>query len=212
MLNSDADPGLEAALRTRTAQMRIALGGQQEKRLEESRSGPDRYVMEKRGSPWRKEGHRGGNGRRNDPRQERNGNGHHTPTCTQRPGCSGTANGVKDFVAIDDSGAFTYHGSEPVLLAAFEYVGEASCIIDRHGDSYDLALDPNRHLILGRAHVPAEFHWLRQALMDAREYHLDKHRLRRFYPDTPDERPVQDLLHRSRCSDRPSLRGANAAI
>jgi hypothetical protein len=72
-------------------------------------------------------------------------------------------------------------------LAAFEYVGGASCIIDRTGASYDLALDPNRHLILGPAHGPAEFHWLRQTLVDAREAHPGAHRLRRFYPQTPNE-------------------------
>ena len=97
------------------------------------------------------------------------------------------AGGARDFVAVDDSGAFSYHESELKLIAAFEYVGEASCIIDRGGNSYDLALDPNRHLILGPEHGPAEFHWLRQALMDAREVHMEEHRLRRFYPDTPDQ-------------------------
>lgn len=101
-------------------------------------------------------------------------------------GVPAPAGGARDFVAVDDSGAFSYHESELKLIAAFEYVGEASCIIDRGGNSYDLALDPNRHLILGPAHGPAEFHWLRQALLDAHEVHLEEHRLRRFYPDTPD--------------------------
>ncbi|MDN4645096.1 hypothetical protein [Arthrobacter sp. PsM3] len=98
-----------------------------------------------------------------------------------------TAGGARDFVSVDDSGAFSYHESEPALIAAFEYVGEAACILDRAGNSYDLSLDPNRHLILGPAHGPAEFHWLRQALVDAREVHPEDHRLRRFYPETPDQ-------------------------
>ena len=34
--------------------------------------------------------------------------------------------------------------------------------------AYRLALDPNRHLILGPSHGPVEFHWLRHAWMDAR--------------------------------------------
>ena len=111
-----------------------------------------------------------------------------TPRPTPRvPGVPAPAGGARDFVAVDDSGAFSYHESEPVLIAAFEYVGEASCIIDRAGNSYDLALDPNRHLILGPAHGPAEFHWLRHALADAQKVHTEEHRLRRFYPDTPDE-------------------------
>ncbi len=101
-------------------------------------------------------------------------------------GVPAPAGGARNFVAVDDSGAFSYHESELELIAAFEYVGEASCIIDRAGNSYDLALDPNRHLILGPEHGPAEFHWLRQALMDAREVHMEGHRLRRFYPETRD--------------------------
>lgn len=52
------------------------------------------------------------------------------------------AGGARDFVAVDDSGAFSYHESELKLIAAFEYVGEASCIMDRGGNSCDLALDP----------------------------------------------------------------------
>ncbi|WP_024366642.1 hypothetical protein [Arthrobacter sp. TB 26] len=103
------------------------------------------------------------------------------------PGVPPTAGGARDFVSVDDSGAFSYHESEPALIAAFEYVREAACILDRAGTSYDLALDPNRHLILGPAHGPAEFHWLRQAMVDAREVHTEDHRLRRFYPETPDK-------------------------
>ena len=103
------------------------------------------------------------------------------------PGVPAPTGGASDFVAVDDGGEFSYHESESALMAAFEYVGEASCIIDRAGNSYDLALDPNRHLILGRAHGPAEFHWLRQALVDARQAHPREHRPRRFYPKTPEE-------------------------
>ena len=55
------------------------------------------------------------------------------------PDVPAPAGGARDFVAVDDSGAFSYHESELKLIAAFEYVGEASCIIDRGGNSYDLA-------------------------------------------------------------------------
>lgn len=109
------------------------------------------------------------------------------PPKPHTPGVPAPAGGARDFVSVDDSGAFSYHDSEPALIAAFEYVGEAACILDRAGNSYDLALDPNRHVILGPAHGPAEFHWLRQALVDAREVHSEDHRLRRFYPETPDK-------------------------
>ncbi|MET3921620.1 hypothetical protein [Arthrobacter sp. UYEF20] len=91
-------------------------------------------------------------------------------------------NGPRDFVAVDDSGAFSYYPSEQDLVAAFEYVAEAACILDRSGKSYDLALDRNRHLILGKDHGPVEFHWLLRALTDAREIHPEEHRLRRRYP------------------------------
>jgi hypothetical protein len=101
------------------------------------------------------------------------------------PDVPAPADDARDFVTVDDSGAFSYYPSEQDLIAAFEYVGEAACIIDRSGTSYDLALDPNRHLILGPEHGPVEIHWLRQALTDAGEIHPEEHRLRRRYPATP---------------------------
>jgi hypothetical protein len=94
---------------------------------------------------------------------------------------------VRDFVAVDDSGDFSYHRSEQDLLAAFEYVGEARSIVDRGGTDYGLALDPNRHLVLGPALGPAEFHWLRQAWQAAQRVHVGEHRLRRFYAGSRDE-------------------------
>jgi hypothetical protein len=106
---------------------------------------------------------------------------------------SGTSGGpvpaedARDFVSVDDSGAFSYHRSQQDLVAAFEYVAEAACIIDRSGNSYDLAMDPDRHLILGPEHGPVEFHWLRQALTDAWEVHPEEHPLRRLYPSTLNE-------------------------
>jgi hypothetical protein len=93
----------------------------------------------------------------------------------------------RDFVAVDDSGEFSYHRSEQELIAAFEYVGEAACIIDRSGCAYRLALDPQRHLMLGPSLGPAEFHWLRQAWLDAQNAHPESHRLRRFFPITKEE-------------------------
>lgn len=109
------------------------------------------------------------------------------------PGLPARAGIARDFVAIDDSGDFSYHRSEQDLLTAFEYVGEAACIIDRSGSAYRLALDPNRHLVLGPTHGPVEFHWLRHAWMDAQNTHPEGHRLRRFYPVSRDE-VVSDLF------------------
>ncbi|WP_427131804.1 hypothetical protein [Pseudarthrobacter sp. S9] len=87
--------------------------------------------------------------------------------------------GAGDFVAVDDSGEFSYYGSREELLGDFEYVGEAPCIIDRSGTSYRLDLDRNRRLCLGPPMGPVEFHWLRQALADARDVHPEMHRLQR---------------------------------
>jgi hypothetical protein len=100
------------------------------------------------------------------------------------PGVPAPADAAREFVTVDDSGAFSYHPSEQDLVAAFEYVGEAACIIDRSGNSHDLALDRNRHLILGAEHGRVEFHWLRQALTDAWEIHPEEHRLRRLFAPT----------------------------
>ncbi|MDR7085009.1 hypothetical protein J2X01_004329 [Arthrobacter ginsengisoli] len=93
----------------------------------------------------------------------------------------------REFVAVDDSGEFSYHRSQQDLVAAFEYVGEAACIIDRSGSAFRLVLDANRHLTLGPALGPVEFHWLRHAWLDAQNAHPEGHRLRRFYPVTRDE-------------------------
>ena len=69
--------------------------------------------------------------------------------------------------------------SRDALLADFEYVGEATCIIDRSATAYRLELDGNRHLRLGPPLGVVEFHWLRQALADARQVHPEGHRLQR---------------------------------
>jgi hypothetical protein len=108
-------------------------------------------------------------------------------------GLPARAGDARDFIAVDDSGDFSYHRSEQDLMTAFEYVGEAACIIDRSGSAYRLALDPNRRLILGPSIGPVEFHWLRHAWMDAQNAHPEGHRLRRFYPITKDE-VVSDLF------------------
>ena len=108
-------------------------------------------------------------------------------TSSRTQDTSGRPAGVdaaRDFVAVDESGEFSYHRSEQDLMAAFEYVGEAACIVDRRGSAYRLALDPHRHLILGHALGPVEFHWLRQAWLDAQNAHPEIHRLRRFFPLT----------------------------
>jgi hypothetical protein len=100
------------------------------------------------------------------------------------PAIPGNAGPSRDFVTVDDSGEFSYHRSEEELLSAFEYVGEAACIIDRSGNERRLALDPDRSLVLGSITGPVEFHWLRQAWLAAQDVHPDTLRLRRFYPET----------------------------
>jgi hypothetical protein len=88
----------------------------------------------------------------------------------------------RDFVVVEDSGEFSYYRSREALLADFEYVGEAPCIIDRGATTYRLELDKNRHLRLGPPLGSVEFHWLRQALAEAREVHPESHRLQRVDP------------------------------
>lgn len=104
--------------------------------------------------------------------------GHNVPALADRS---------RDFIAVDDSGDFTYHRSEQDLLEAFEYVEEARSIIARDGTDYRLALDPNHHIVLGRALGPVEFHWLRQTWQGAQKVHTEEHRIRRFFADTRDE-------------------------
>lgn len=94
------------------------------------------------------------------------------------------AGDTRDFIAVDDSGDFSYHRSREDLMAAFEYVAEAACIVDRSGRAYRLALDPDRHLVLAPALGPVEFQWLRQAWLDAQNARPESHRLRRFFPLT----------------------------
>jgi hypothetical protein len=84
-----------------------------------------------------------------------------------------------DFVVVEDSGEFSYYRSKEALLADFEYVGEARCIIDRSATTFRLELDEHRHLRMGPPLGSVEFHWLRQALADAREVHPEVHRLQR---------------------------------
>lgn len=103
------------------------------------------------------------------------------------PGAAPDPGAAGDFVAVDESGEFSYYRSEQDLTAAFEYVAEAAAVIDRGGTGYRLALDANRQLILGPPHGPVEFHWLRQAWLDAQNEHPQRHRLRRFFPLTKDE-------------------------
>jgi hypothetical protein len=99
----------------------------------------------------------------------------------------------REFVVVDESGDFTYFRSNQELMPAFEYVGEAACIIDHNGSAYRLALGPDGLLVLGPSFGPVEFHWLRQAWLDEQNAHPDRHRLRRFFPITP-EGVVSDLF------------------
>lgn len=94
---------------------------------------------------------------------------------------------VRDFIAVDDSGDFSYHPSERDLLAGFEYATEASCILDRRGTAYRLMLDPDRRLVLGRALGPVEYHWLKQAWLIAQTVHAHEHQIRRFPAESMEE-------------------------
>lgn len=129
----------------------------------------------------------------------------------ETPGFPVRAGDSRDFVAVDDSGDFSYHRSERVLMTAFEYVGEAACIIDRGGGAYRLALDKNRHLMLGPSHGPVEFHWLRQAWLDAQNAHPEEHRLRRFFPITTEE-VVTDLFETLSLEHGPAPAGGTWAL
>ncbi len=91
---------------------------------------------------------------------------------------------VRDFVAVDDSGAFSYHRSEADLIAAFEYVNEATCIIDRGGMQYLLALDPRRKPVLGPAVHKVDFDWLDKAWTADHKSGAGQHKLLRFHPET----------------------------
>lgn len=101
--------------------------------------------------------------------------------------------GPRDFIAVDDSGAFSYHPSEQDLCGAFEYVEEARGIIDRRGTDFRLTLGPHRRVVLGPALGPVEFHWLRQTWHAALKVHSEAHRLQRFFPGTR-EQLLRDLF------------------
>lgn len=94
---------------------------------------------------------------------------------------------VRDFIAVDDSGDFSYHPTESDLLNAFEYTAEAACILDREGTAYRLMLNPDRRLVLGHALGPVEYHWLKKAWLSAQTVHSDEHRMRRFPAASVDE-------------------------
>ncbi|MCB5292421.1 hypothetical protein [Arthrobacter sp. SO3] len=126
-------------------------------------------------------------------------------------GLPAEAGAGRDFVAVDDSGEFSYHRSERDLIAAFEYVGEAACIIDRSGSAFRLALDPQRHLMLGPSLGPAEFHWLRQAWLDVQNAHPESHRLRRFFPITKEE-VVSDVFEILTLEHGPEWAGGSWAL
>lgn len=119
----------------------------------------------------------------NAKRQTR-GRSSDVPAFADRPG---------DFVVVDESGNFAYHRSEQDLLGAFEYIGEATSVINRDGTCFRLALDLSRHLVLGPALGPVEYHWLRDAWQAAQKMYIEDHRLQRFYAETQVQL-LQDLF------------------
>ncbi len=92
------------------------------------------------------------------------------------------ASGGGAYVSIDETGEFAYHPSEAALLAGFEYVEEAACILDRAGIQHRLVLDRNRKLRLGQGLGEVDLEWLMRAWTDALKTHPSAHRLRRFLP------------------------------
>lgn len=86
------------------------------------------------------------------------------------------------FVAVDDGGAFSFYPSAAELLADFEYVAQAICIVNRSGSGFRLVLDAQRKLTLGTSLGPVDFTWLRQAWLKAQRHNPSEYPLRRFYP------------------------------
>ena len=109
-----------------------------------------------------------------------------TPTHAAPAGPEERAGHPADYVTVDDGGSFSYHPSRTALLAGFEYIDEAACIIDRTGTTFDLAMDADRHLRLGPSFGPVELHWLRKAWLDEQRRHPRDHPLHRFYPSAKD--------------------------
>ena len=89
-----------------------------------------------------------------------------------------------DYVVIDEVGDFSYYPSEAALLKDLEYVNEASCILDRSGNDYRLAMDTDRQLHLGPSLGTVEFNWLRQAWTNNQQRNMQAHPLQRFHATT----------------------------
>jgi|GEM_PF-893990 len=110
------------------------------------------------------------------------------PQRTGTPSADGTDNAVAgDFIAVNDTGGFSYHRTEQDLIEAFEYIGEATCIIDRAGIQYRLVLGPNRRPMLGQGLGPIDHHWLQEAWPKALKTSGSTYRLRRFRTGNPKE-------------------------
>ncbi|MFP3579035.1 hypothetical protein [Arthrobacter sp. fls2-241-R2A-200] len=93
---------------------------------------------------------------------------------------------IRAFLSIDDEGDFAYHQSEEAMLASFEYVSEAACIIDPAGTQYRLSLDSARRLRLSPGLGKVDGSWLKQAWFTALRTHSQEHRVRRLLPTDPD--------------------------
>ena len=93
---------------------------------------------------------------------------------------------IRAFLSIDDDGDFAYHPSEEAMLASFEYVSEAACIIDPAGNQYRLSLDSARRLRLSPGLGKVDGSWLKQTWFTALRTHSLEHRVRRLLPADPD--------------------------
>ncbi|MBP2414712.1 hypothetical protein JOF48_003511 [Arthrobacter stackebrandtii] len=94
-----------------------------------------------------------------------------------------TAGQAGGYVAIDDGGHFSRHSDSAAVVAAFEYLDEAVCVLDRGGSSHRLVAGAGG-MVLSRAHGTVEFAWLQQEWLRAMRRFPEEHRIRRFHAGT----------------------------
>ncbi|RAN79595.1 hypothetical protein B5P43_13990 [Bacillus sp. SRB_336] len=99
---------------------------------------------------------------------------------------------VGGFISVDDGGEFDFHESAGAVVAAFEYPGEAACILDRQGVPFRLAPRPDGRLALVQDVGITDFAWLGNAWGEAQRRGPHRYPLRRFHP--PDSRALLETL------------------
>lgn len=99
---------------------------------------------------------------------------------------------VGGFISVDDGGEFDFHESAGAVVAAFEYPGEAACILDRQGVPFRLAPRPDGRLALVRDAGVTDFSWLGNAWDEAKRRRPHRYPLHRFH--APDARALLEAL------------------